>query len=628
VIGGRPSPKVAWYLNDKPISSTSVAPFFSVSKTGHYSSAKSHSPNMNIHVEQIELGPLSRFYQDARLTCRASNSLKVNPVSKTITLEITLPPMKTKIVQSETEYVAGEMSETRCRTFGSRPAAYITWWKDNERLPDSSNTIFEGDNVTTSTLRTNFSVRDHGKILTCRAVNRQLDASAVEDFLRLDIQFAPVVSLRPGPTLNVDLIKEGDDVYFECSIHSNPKILRLSWKHENQSLVYNASSGIIMSNQSLVLRGLTRNHSGNYKCIGVNSHGTGISNSVQLTVRFSPVCQQPIRNIRGAGRSQSLTLSCPIQSLPYPLKFRWALNSTRGWRDIASTGLIQSEDLAKTTSTTDSVTLRIQPEMEADFGTVACWAFNDVGWQQDPCLFRFFPAGPPESLSNCSLLNQSADSLHVSCHSNDDGGLDQTFQLQVMDVSLQQPLVTLQSNKPEFYLSNLEAGSTFMLYLYAMNTKGSSHPVILPVSTLKEAAKRTVPPTTDNLDGSVVIAVAMGAGVAISLIAIITVAACIRYRRRNTALINESIRVPIKSNASDVGAFSKDSVKITQVSDNELSGVHRRQESLDDTDSGFYHQPVRNGLLSSMAAADRSSCILRISSEYLANISDVPESSV
>ena len=197
-----------------------------------------------------------------------------------------------------------------------------------------------------------------------------------------------------------------------------------------------------------------------------------------------------------------------------------------------------------------------------------------------------------------------------------------------MDVSLQQPLVTLQSNKPEFYLSNLEAGSTFMLYLYAMNTKGSSHPVILPVSTLKEAAKRTVPPTTDNLDGSVVIAVAMGAGVAISLIAIITVAACIRYRRRNTALINESIRVPIKSNASDVGAFSKDSVKITQVSDNELSGVHRRHESLDDTDSGFYHQPVRNGLLSSMAAADRSSCILRISSEYLANISDVPESSV
>ena len=105
VIGGRPSPKVAWYLNDKPISSTSVAPFFSVSKTGHYSSAKSHSPNMNIHVEQIELGPLSRFYQDARLTCRASNSLKVNPVSKTITLEITCKSVILLLFKSFVYYI-------------------------------------------------------------------------------------------------------------------------------------------------------------------------------------------------------------------------------------------------------------------------------------------------------------------------------------------------------------------------------------------------------------------------------------------------------------------------------------------------------------------------------------------
>ena len=97
---------------------------------------------------------------------------------------------------------------------------------------------------------------------------------------------------------------------------------------QNQSLVYNDTSGIIMSNQSLVLRGLTRNHSGNYKCIGVNSHGTGVSNSVRLTVRFAPLCQESIRNIRGRGRSQFLTLSCPVQSLSHPFKFRWALTNS------------------------------------------------------------------------------------------------------------------------------------------------------------------------------------------------------------------------------------------------------------------------------------------------------------
>ena len=192
-----------------------------------------------------------------------------------------------------------------------------------------------------------------------------------------------------------------------------------------------------------------------------------------------------------------------------------------------------------------------------------------------------------------------------------------------MDVSSQQSLVTLQSNEPEFYLSNLEAGSTFMLYLYAVNAKGSSHPVVLPVSTLKEAAKRTVPPMTDNFPSNVVTAVAMGTGVAISLIAIIAVAACIRYKRRNTALSNEA-QPHAASNA--VTAFSQDAVKTSQVNDSSVGLDCRPNESLDDSDSGFYHRPVRNGTLLS---SERTGCTLKISSsEFLANISDVPESCV
>lgn len=95
VIGGRPAPKVVWYLNNEPIPSTTVAPSFSANSVGQSSTPKLHSTassaafNKNVHVEKIELGPLSRFHQDARLTCRASNSLKENPVSKTIMLEIT-----------------------------------------------------------------------------------------------------------------------------------------------------------------------------------------------------------------------------------------------------------------------------------------------------------------------------------------------------------------------------------------------------------------------------------------------------------------------------------------------------------------------------------------------------------
>ena len=41
----------------------------------------------------------------------------------------------------------------------------------------------------------------------------------------------PVVDLRLGDTLNPLNIKEGDDVYFECSIRANPQKHRITWFH-------------------------------------------------------------------------------------------------------------------------------------------------------------------------------------------------------------------------------------------------------------------------------------------------------------------------------------------------------------------------------------------------------------
>lgn len=42
----------------------------------------------------------------------------------------------------------------------------------------------------------------------------------------------PTASLRLGPTLKPETIKEGDDVYFECAISANPDVNKLIWKHE------------------------------------------------------------------------------------------------------------------------------------------------------------------------------------------------------------------------------------------------------------------------------------------------------------------------------------------------------------------------------------------------------------
>lgn len=43
---------------------------------------------------------------------------------------------------------------------------------------------------------------------------------------------APLVTIQLGSTLVPDDIKEGDDVYFECHVESNPSWKKLLWFHD------------------------------------------------------------------------------------------------------------------------------------------------------------------------------------------------------------------------------------------------------------------------------------------------------------------------------------------------------------------------------------------------------------
>lgn len=47
---------------------------------------------------------------------------------------------------------------------------------------------------------------------------------------------APRVNLKLGDNLNPDEIREGVDVYFECSVQSNPLHTRIHWFHEVRPL--------------------------------------------------------------------------------------------------------------------------------------------------------------------------------------------------------------------------------------------------------------------------------------------------------------------------------------------------------------------------------------------------------
>jgi hypothetical protein len=113
------------------------------------------------------------------------------------------------------------------------------------------------------------SVRDAGKYMSCRAENPELPESSLEDGWKLEIhcesnrtksqpsswkhfgllvtaRFSPFADipqsiLSLGASLNGSNIKEGDDVYFECSVRANPRPYKITWRF-NVSVEYYAGA--------------------------------------------------------------------------------------------------------------------------------------------------------------------------------------------------------------------------------------------------------------------------------------------------------------------------------------------------------------------------------------------------
>lgn len=62
-------------------------------------------------------------------------------------------------------------------------------------------------------------------------------------------------------------------------------------------LPHNVSQGVIISNHSLVLQGVSRATAGNYSCVGFNAEGDGISPPFELNVLCKlEINRKPILN--------------------------------------------------------------------------------------------------------------------------------------------------------------------------------------------------------------------------------------------------------------------------------------------------------------------------------------------
>ncbi|XP_031774397.1 nephrin-like isoform X3 [Apis florea] len=513
--GGRPQPRVTWWQENALLDDT-------------YETIETKKVRNVLRLEK-----LGREHLNTVLTCQASNNNMVAPISSSVTLDMNLKPLWVRMQGKNHPFSAGTIYEITCEVVGARPTPKITWSKGSMMLRDTRQTISPDNNITMSVLTFVPTIEDAGKFLSCHGSVQNIPDSEMKDEWKLDIHHEPVVTLELGSNLNLSAIREGIDVYFECNIKSNPWVYKVSWRHNRNPLYHNQATGTIISNQSLVLQSVTRSRAGIYTCIGSNQEGDGESNPLNLDIKFAPVCHHGQVKVFGVARQETARIPCELEANPPEVTFMWKFNNTMETIDIP-----QAQVISERTRSTASYT----PMTELDYGTLLCWGTNEQGTQLEPCVYHIVPAGHPDTPRNCSLLNQTIDSLYVECIEGFDGGLPQKFTIQVDRESgtssiSSKPSTTVynQTSKvPSFSVGNLEPGTTYDVHIYASNSKGRSESVHFRATTLNLPERRTaLTPKILSLSGPL-FGMVVGSTAGVLLVGfVITLAVKLRLRARS-----------------------------------------------------------------------------------------------
>ncbi|KOB70398.1 Turtle-like protein A [Operophtera brumata] len=324
---GRPAPTVMWLIDGTP------APQYIGEKT-----------DTHVVVNRLELPHVKRDHLNTTFKCRASNT---NLVMKPNMVEIQSKPA----TLSSERYV-----NLVCVSEGSRPAAQLTWYKDNRKFKSSRVKTAQANNETWVSSQIQFMPlpEDDGTQIKCQADNSALPGQSIEDSFKLDVVC--------------------DDVYFECSVKANPREHKISWYHNDKPVLQNVVSGVIVSTKSLVLQKVTRDHGGDYSCRATNALGETASEATHLSIQYAPVCTHPSPQVLGAQIEEELRVRCSVTANPPDVTFFWQFNNS--------------------TANGSTSELSYKPQSERDYGTLSCRGTNGVGRQ----LVR-----PHQGTAHCKL---------------------------------------------------------------------------------------------------------------------------------------------------------------------------------------------------------------------------------
>ncbi|XP_015786548.1 synaptogenesis protein syg-2-like [Tetranychus urticae] len=475
VIGGFPRPEIAWEQNGQKLDKTKYFIFDDFVES-------------TVFLDNLDEKSLFNL-----ITCKATNTNLTVPLSKSFRLDLNLKPKELELTKPE-NLIANVTIELTCSCKGSRPGALIRWYKD-EGLINSSETFFHSNHVnmgstttTVSILQLKPSIADNGKRLSCSAINPKLRETLIEEGFHLNVQYKPIVNLVLG-SQNKD-IREGSLILFECNTQANPASNEIGWIFNGATLNTRKMDGILVTPNTLLIENVTRHHRGHYSCSASNTIGTTSSEPLFLDVLYKPFCKWIESKYLGTTLYKNVDLECQVISHPGNIEFQWILQRNDGTTiNLTPNYTIEtSKSTTSSSSTTaplETITSRLTffTSTGSDFGSIYCKANNEIGWQEDPCIFYIYPEGPPEAPTNCTMRLINVDTQLIQCQPNFDGGLDQIFHLDIYNRLSGDLIQNLSSKSPSFELkSNISRGD-YNLVIYSANILGESSKVDLQISS-------------------------------------------------------------------------------------------------------------------------------------------------
>ena len=410
-----------------------------------------------------------------------------------------------------------------CVAIGSRPSPSISW-----SIGDTDVTALEtkletsnDNNITTSSIALMADPKYSGQTITCTAMVPGLSGSRITSSSILNVHYISSASLSLGSSMTEgQSVKEGDDVYLECEVESNPRPHKITWFKDGNIVKQDVSQGVILSNLTLVIQHVTRNTRGKYTCTAANTEGSVTSNVLTLEIQYKPVCADG-----GSPRKLEVGLNvqsevvCHVEAAPEAnLSFHWVFNTSQEMIDIQQDQMRVNGSI----STVDYI-----PRTVLDYGTLLCWAENNIGSQVTPCVFHLVPALPPPPVSGCSFSHHDISNIGVSCvMQSRSSSSNVTFILELWRTDEDDTVVrNLTSTSGNWNLDGLDPGQEYRVTVFTRNIAGVSHRYNTSFQTYQsEYAESRIHIDSTNISHNFVITPILGAligvGVALSFVTI------------------------------------------------------------------------------------------------------------